>query len=392
MAPFAVSAAPGSAKEYTYGSWVPASDYINAEALPEVFRRIDEATNGEVKWNLIAGGQLAGGVETFAAIQDGLMDAGVAATNYVPNLLPSIATLYGLAVPGDDPVAAAGAANEVVMLHCPSCLAETKALNMVPMGGYASAPYLLICRDPIETVDQLKNLRVRASGAPLNIMQMAGANTVQVSLTDTVSLLQRGGVDCTTGIGDWLKTFGYGDFAKNVTDFSLGVSAPIIGLMINRDDWTGFTEEQQRAHLKAVVYLSAAHTINNFIIKTNKVMEDQIANNGVKMIEPKNPEEWQALMDKFIKEQRTIAINFAKGFGVANPEEFLDAYDAGAREMARLLGRDRHQRRGLRAEALGRGLLEGRSREPLNCSTGSTGFWNGGRGRFWRSRSSRRWR
>lgn len=323
----ALSTAPASAAEFTYGSWVPASDYINSDALPEVFRRIEEETDGEVKWNLIAGGQLAGGVETFAAIQDGLMDAGVAATNYVPNLLPSTATLYGLAVPGDDPVAAAGAANEVVMLHCPSCIEETKNLNMVPMGGYASAPYMLICRDPIETVDQLENLRVRSSGAPLNIMQMAGANTVQVSLMDTVSLLQRGGIDCTTGIGDWLKTFGYGDFAKNVTDFSLGVSAPIIGLMINRDVWNGFTGDQKRAHLKAVVHLSAAHTINNFIIRTNKVMEDQIANNGVKMIEPKNPEEWQALMDDFIEKQRTIAIDFATEFGVENPEEFLDAYD-----------------------------------------------------------------
>ncbi len=323
-----LAASAATADEYTYGSWVPASDYINAYALPEVFKRVDEATNGEVKWNLIAGGQLAGGVETFAAITDGLMDAGVAATNYVPNLLPSTATLYGLAVPGDDPVAAAGAANEVVMLHCPSCLAETKAANMVPMGGYASAPYLLICINPITRVDQLTGLRVRSSGAPLNIMQMAGATTVQVSLSETVSLLQRGGIDCTTGIGDWLKTFGYGDFAKNVTNFSLGVSAPIIGMMINRDVWTGFTEDQQRAHLRAIVHLSAAHTINNFIIRTNEVMQDQIANNGVQLIDPENPEEWQALMDRFIAEQRTIAIDFAKGFGVENPEEFLDAYDA----------------------------------------------------------------
>ena len=324
----ALSTVAASAMELTYGSWVPASDYINAHALPEVFKRVEADTNGEIKWKLIAGGQLAGGVETFAAIQDGLMDAGVAATNYVPNLLPSTATIYGLAVPGDDPVAAAGAANEVVMLHCPSCIEETKKLNMVPMAGYASAPYLLICRDPIETVGQLKNLRVRSSGAPLTIMQMAGANTVQVSLVETVSLLQRGGVDCTTGIGDWLKTFGYGDFAKNVTNFSLGVSAPIIGIMLNHDVWDSFTDEQKRAHLKASVHLSAAHTINNFIIRTAEVLQDQIANNGVKMIEPKNPEEWQALMDNFIKEQRTIAINFAKGFGVEKPEEFLDAYDA----------------------------------------------------------------
>lgn len=336
LAALALPATTASAKQLTYGSWVPASDYLNAEALPEVFRRVEESIDGSIKWTLIAGGQLAGGVETFAAIQDGLMDAGVAATNYVPNLLPSIATLYGLAVPGDDPVAAAGAANEVVMLHCPSCIAETRKLNMVPMGGYASAPYLLICRDPIDSVEQLKGLRVRSSGAPLNIMQMAGANTVQVSLIDTVSLLQRGGIDCTTGIGDWLKTFGYGDFAKYVTDFSLGVSAPIIGLMINHDVWDDFTDAEKRAHLKAVVHLSAAHTIENFIIRTKKTLADQIANNGVQMVEPKNPEEWQALMDHFLTEQRSIAIDFAKGFGVEDPAAFIDAYETALQKWSGL--------------------------------------------------------
>ena len=322
----AMGGSMAGATEYTYGSWVPASDYINAEALPEVFRRIEEATGGEVTWNLIAGGQLAGGVETFAAVQDGLMDAGVAATNYVPNLLPSTAMLYGLAA-GDDPVAAAGAANEVVMLHCPSCIDELKALNMVGFGGYASAPYMLICRDPITEVGQLENLRVRASGAPLNVMQLAGANTVQVSLVETVSLLQRGGVDCTTGIGDWLKTFGYGDFAKNVTDFSLGVSAPILGMIVNHDVWNGFTPEQQTAHLEAIVHLSAAHTINNFVIGTNEVLEDQIANNGVQMVAVENPEEWDALNQRFQDEQRQIAIDFASGFGVEDPEAILDAFD-----------------------------------------------------------------
>jgi TRAP-type transport system periplasmic protein len=213
------------------------------------------------------------------------------------------------------------------MLHCPSCIQETTNLNMVPLAGYASAPYLLICRNPIESIDQLRNLRVRASGAPLHIMQLAGATTTQVSLIETVSLLQRGGVDCTTGIGDWLQTFGYGDFAKNVTDFSLGVSAPIIGFMINRDVWHSMTEEEQVAHLRASVHLSAAHTINNFIIRTNEVLEDQITNNDVKMIEPSNPEEWQALMDRFLTEQRNIAIEMASGFGVAEPEVFLDAFD-----------------------------------------------------------------
>ena len=50
-----------SAEQLTYGSWVPAADWLNSNALPETFKRIEEATGGDVTWELIPGGQLAGG-------------------------------------------------------------------------------------------------------------------------------------------------------------------------------------------------------------------------------------------------------------------------------------------------------------------------------------------
>jgi hypothetical protein len=33
-----------SAQEFVYGSWVPASDYLNSNALPFAFKQIDEET------------------------------------------------------------------------------------------------------------------------------------------------------------------------------------------------------------------------------------------------------------------------------------------------------------------------------------------------------------
>ena len=85
--------APAAAQNFVYGSWVPATDWLNAGALPETFRRITEATGGAVTWELVPGGQLAGGVETFAAVKDGLMDAGVAVPTYVPDLTPAMSML-----------------------------------------------------------------------------------------------------------------------------------------------------------------------------------------------------------------------------------------------------------------------------------------------------------
>src|SRR5678809_1171699 len=83
-----ISACGASAQEFVYGSWVPASDYLNSSALPVAFKQIEEETKGAIKWKLIPGGQIADGKGTFNAVKDGLMQGGLAIAVYVPNVVP----------------------------------------------------------------------------------------------------------------------------------------------------------------------------------------------------------------------------------------------------------------------------------------------------------------
>ena len=80
---------------------------------------------------------------------------------------------------------------------------------------------------------------------------------VAATLVEAVSLLQRGGLDCTFGVTGWLKAFGYADFAKYLTDYPLGLTGPAIGLMMNRDAWNKLTKDQKIAHMKGAALLSA---------------------------------------------------------------------------------------------------------------------------------------
>ena len=66
----------------------------------------------------------------------------------------------------------------------------------------------------------LKGKRVRATGGNAEMFKMAGMVPVGATLVEAVGLLQRGGLDCQHGIHDWLRTFGYGDVAKYVMDYS----------------------------------------------------------------------------------------------------------------------------------------------------------------------------
>src|SRR4051794_7689899 len=86
------------AGELVFGSWPPPGEYLNRVALPKAFEGIAKDTNGAVTWKLVPGGQLADPKATYSAIQDGLMHAGLAISTYVPNLVPSLNTIYSTVV------------------------------------------------------------------------------------------------------------------------------------------------------------------------------------------------------------------------------------------------------------------------------------------------------
>jgi TRAP-type transport system periplasmic protein len=330
------------AADLVYGSWPPARNYMNSNALPYIFDRIDKDTNGAIKWRLIPGGQIADGKSTFTAVRDGLMQAGMGVATYVPNIVPSVTAIYSTLLFGDDVVAASGAALETITLHCPSCLEEYRKMNAVPLAGWDAAPYQLMCRDPVKTVEDLKGKRIRATGGNAEMLKIAGAVPIAGTLTEAVTLLQRGGIDCVLGATEWLRAYGYADFAKWVSDYPLGMSGPAIGLLMNRKTWDGFTTEQKKLHLKYAGHLVADMAISNFILSNEKALTDAIKDKGVKMVATEKPG-FDQLVANYRKIQLERNIKVAEGFGVKDPAPILAAYDAAFEKwkgLSKGIGRD----------------------------------------------------
>jgi TRAP-type C4-dicarboxylate transport system substrate-binding protein len=322
----AAPSAPAQAMELIHGSWPPAVVYMNRVTLPNAFKAIEDETKGEIKWKLVAGGQLANPKESFQATTDGLIHGALGLSTYVPNAVPSLNTIYSTILFDSDVVPATGAAVETLTLECPSCLAEFKKINIVPLSGWTSSNYYLACREPIKSVEDLKGKRVRGTGGNAVLWEVAGAVPVSATLPEAVTLLQRGGLDCQHGIHGWLKTFGYGDFAKFVTDYPLGLTGPAIGLMLNRTAWEKMSGPQKTAHLKQSAYISAAQALGEFTVDNEKHLQDVIANKGVQMVAAQAAG-FKALTEKFDEIQRKNNIASAEKFGVSNPGAIIDTYN-----------------------------------------------------------------
>jgi TRAP-type mannitol/chloroaromatic compound transport system substrate-binding protein len=150
-------------------------------------------------------------------------------------------------------------------------------------------------------------------------------------------------MDCQFGVNTWLKVFGYADFAKNLTDYPLGITGPAIGLLMNRDTWNKFTPEQKKIHLKYAAQISASLAIGQFVDENEDVLKELVKDKGLQVLRVSDPKDFEALTEKFDKAQREKLIADAKKFGVADPGAIFDAYAAGVKKWSGLskgIGRD----------------------------------------------------
>ncbi len=336
----ALSAATADARELIYGSWVSPKHPVMSIALPHLFKGVEKDTGGAVKWKMVAGGQLVNGRGTLAGLRDGLIDAGMSIPSYTPKHLPASNSFFSSLVFGKDIVAAGGATTETVLLHCPQCTKEFKKNKTVMIGGYSASPFMLMCRDKITNLAELKGKKVRSSGGGVFLMKAAGAIPVAMSPAQATTALQRGALDCVLGAPSWLRSYGYQDVAKHIIDYPLGMVGPVLSMFINRGVWNKMTMAQKKAHLKYAPRVVAHSVITSYLLRDEEVLKN--AKKAGVTLHP-GGKEFDDLVAKRQKDQRQQNIDNAKKFGVKNPEAIIVAFEKALvkwRRLSKGIGRD----------------------------------------------------
>lgn len=339
----ALSAAPSQARDFIYGSWLGPKSTTNTVTMTRYLEKIKKDTNGAISFKLLAGGQVATANGTVDAVKDGTIDAGIAIAPYSPGALPATNMLFNTNTLGNDPVAATGALMETILLHCPQCLAEYKKSNAVAFAGYAVPPYELMCTKPVKTVADLKGLKVRASAGGIYIMKLAGATPVAMTVPDGVEAMERGTVDCSWSVLNWLTNFGYIDVTKYVLDYPLGMAGPPLPFYLNRKVWEGMTAAQRKVLFDDAPFLVATETMDSELASTEAAVAKAKAK-GIVFI--KGGKDFDAVMEQHAKDQRARNAKIAAEHGVKNPEAILDALDTAMvkwRKLSKQIGHDKQK-------------------------------------------------
>ncbi len=231
-------APPQKAIELSYSIFFPPS-HIQCKTAEEWAREVEKRTGGRVRVTTYPGGSLSKAPQCYDGVVSGISDLGMSCFAYTLGRFP---LLEGLDLPlgYPDGVAASRIATEMVRKYAPKEVDNVKVLYV-----HAHGPGILAARKPVRSLEDMKGLKVRATGLSAKIVERLGGTPVAMSQPETYEALQKGVVDATFCPVETLKGWKQGEVIDVVTDSSgIGYTTAMFVVM-NKDKWNSLPKDVQ---------------------------------------------------------------------------------------------------------------------------------------------------
>lgn len=215
---------------------------VRADAIKYFAEQIEERSGGEITLDLSWGGALVAGRDVMRAVQSGFVDAGT----FVPSWEPEMLHLYEV---GDVPI---GTSDDWVAMHAifdvasenPALVDEFADHDAVYLMQFNTGPVQLICKNPIDSIDDFAGLRIRAVGPYIEAFRALGAEIVSFPQIEVYQALDSGLVDCNQVYWSNVTAYRLHEVAGHLVELNYGQMLGLVGV-VNKGIWDDLTEEQR---------------------------------------------------------------------------------------------------------------------------------------------------
>ncbi|MDX1552699.1 MAG: TRAP transporter substrate-binding protein DctP [Marinobacter sp.] len=191
----ALASAPVTAEEtftWKVQSHWPGASSSYKDSLGRLKDVLEERTNGRLKLELYESGALFKPTETFNAVSRGILEMGTISPAYAQNKISLAGVASGLPLAFQTP---AEAAYFHMAMGFEEMLREEAAEHNVYWATDKVYQTEMVVKEPIESVEDLKKLKIRSSGALEKFLDEAGAATSYITGAELYSALDSGIVD-----------------------------------------------------------------------------------------------------------------------------------------------------------------------------------------------------
>jgi TRAP-type transport system periplasmic protein len=248
----AFGAGAAAAETITGSVWFPDTHPLTSHGYLTLVDTLAEVSGGDLTLQVFTGEAVLPAAAHLSGLSDGIVDMTYHAGTYTPSDLPEDNVLAILGIGLQDNIVIAAAVTEFYM-NDPAMQAMFERHEIVFLGGYATPPYILMCRDKVETLADIQGKRIRMPGAiHAQWAEKVGAVPVSVPSTEMFTGLERGQLDCAANAANDLRSRSLWDVARHVTTIDLGSYFSGWLHAMNVDRWRGLDDAQRRALLDSI--------------------------------------------------------------------------------------------------------------------------------------------
>lgn len=238
---FIVNLAPAKTIRYSFSDFFPASHFVDTRLVKGWVEEVEQATNGQLKFDVFPGATLLKPNETYEGVISGTADAGLNIYGYNRGRFPEMEAFEHVGIDFGSATACTMVAVEGVKKFNPKEIQDTKLMVI-----YSVGPGCAYTNKEIKTLDDLKGMRIRATGATVKSIEALGAIAVGMPMNDAYEALSKGVVDGNIGPPEVLKGWKQADVTKFIT-----VLPPVYNslqtIVMNLDKWNALPKDVQAA-------------------------------------------------------------------------------------------------------------------------------------------------
>lgn len=263
--------APEPTDEFTLADMDPIT-LSWAESVPEGVSEgvlawmdyIEEKTDGKVTIEPYWSASLFPENEALTQVGAGVADIASMNASHAPDDIPITNQVYPLGTAADAAyplgfIQSMGATAEFYWNN-EEIHEEMDAHNVQLLSGHSSVRFSLMCREEVETLEDVKGLRTRVGGrAWLEEATALGMEPQFTPIVEAYEALQRGILDCLVWPESNFEMFSMWDVAKFYAPGSFS-NSPGTLTMINKDVWETFPNDLKQIFADGAAYMVAAQT------------------------------------------------------------------------------------------------------------------------------------
>ncbi|MFO1189698.1 MAG: C4-dicarboxylate TRAP transporter substrate-binding protein [Alphaproteobacteria bacterium] len=297
---------------------------IAASGYESFVKELEARTKGSVTGKFFMSGALLSIRGALAGLKDGVGDMAIIVYSYYPAEMPAYQVISELQNLGKENAATSGASSEFTMLHCAQCQKEYAANGLVQLSGYAGPSYVIISKSKIETLADISGKKIRSGGGSFSAWARAvGALDVNMPVDDMYQGFSSGAIDAGVQTQAAVRTYGFWDTAKHVTDLPVGIISATSIFTVSRLTWKDLKPAERAAMLQAAS-VGMGSTIKAYDEEVSSIA-GPAKDRGVQFHKP--APDLLARTKQFDQEQIQNAIGILRDkLKVANAEQLVNTY------------------------------------------------------------------